>query len=210
MSRNRISPGGAPARAWMLGQVVTGILLVGGCDKTPEVFDPEALPAPSTHVPGVTATASGGGHFHNPAFGVDVQFAFTAVQLDHSGAATGTYHFTATSLTGLAIDVRGRISCMTTDPTNPGRAWMGGLITKNESEHPVFTGETSRVGRDGWFRVVDYGEGSNAAQPDRATMIFFEPAGGFTNAADFCDSQLWFAGDRLTNPLLNGAVQVNH
>jgi hypothetical protein len=57
--------------------------------------------------------------------------------------------------------------------------------------------------------VVDYGEGANATQADRTTMLFFEPTGGFSRARDFCDSLLWFPDDRVTNPLLSGNIQVN-
>jgi hypothetical protein len=206
MLKPRVSPGCAVVL--LLG----GVLLPGGCEPAAQAIGPDSS-APSARIAfanGVTARASGGGHFHNPAFGVDVQFAFTAVQRDPSGDATGNFHFSATSLTGQAIDVHGSITCVTTDPENPRRAWMGGVITKNKSEHPVFTGETSQVGRDAWFRVVDYGEGANATQADRATMIFFEPAGGFTSAEGFCQSQLWFPDDRLTNALLNGNIQVIH
>ena len=84
------------------------------------------------------------------------------------------------------------------------------MITKNESEHPSFMGENSRVGKDAWFRVVDYGEGGSASQPDRTTMIFLEPAGGFRSAQEFCQGQLWLPDDRLTNRLLNGNIQVDH
>lgn len=192
-----------------IGPLLTGILLLGACDATSDVTGPEpATPAWSAHDNGVTARASGGGHFFGQFFfGVPVQFAFTAVQRNLAGDADGSYHF-STTVDGLAIEIHGRITCMTTDPANPGRAWMGGVITKNTSEHPVFTGPTSQVGRDSWFRVVDYGEGASALQPDRATFSFVEPTGGFTSARDFCDSRLWFAEDRVTNPLLDGNVQV--
>src|SRR5688572_15454 len=199
-------------RAAVLGPTLTGILLLGACDAAPEVIGPEPAPlALSAHANGVTARASGGGHFFGQFFfGVPVQFAFTAIQRDPiTGDADGRYHFSSI-VNGLAIAIHGRITCMTVDPENPGRAWMGGVITKNESEHPLYTGPTSQVGRDSWFRVVDYGEGASASQPDRASFVFVEPTGGFASAQDFCDSKLWFPGDRITNPLLSGNIQVLH
>jgi hypothetical protein len=211
MWNDPISQRRAVAGTAVLGQILTGILLLGACDASPEVIGPEpAPPAWSAHANGVTAKASGGGHFFGQFFfGVPVQFAFTAVQRDPSGDAHGNFHF-STTVDGLAIDIHGRITCMTTDPANPGRAWMGGVITKNTSEHPAYTGPTSQVGRDSWFRVVDYGEGASASQPDRASSIFVEPTGGFTSARAFCEAQLWFPEDRFTNPLLHGNIQVSH
>jgi hypothetical protein len=184
------------------------MLFLSGCEA-PEVIGPaQATRASSVQASGTKVSASGGGHFLGQFFfGVPVQFGFTAVQRDASGDADGSYHFSA-AVNGQAIEIHGRITCMTTDPANPNRAWMGGVITKNESEHPLFTGPTSQVGRDSWFRVVDYGEGTNASQPDRATFVFVEPTGGFTSARAFCDSRLWFPEDRVTNPLLHGNIQV--
>jgi hypothetical protein len=177
--------------------------------STAEVIEPaQARPALSADASEATASASGGGHLLGQFFpGVPVQFGFTAIQRDPSGDADGSYDF-STAVNGQAIKIHGRITCMTTDPANPNRAWIGGVITKNDSEHPLYTGPTSQVGRDSWFRVVDYGEGGNASQPDRATFIFVEPTGGFTSARAFCDSRLWFPEDRLTNPLLRGNIQV--
>ena len=199
-----------PGRAAVLSPTLAGILLLGACDAAPEAIGPEPAPlALSAHADGVTAHASGGGHFFGQFFfGVPVRFAFTAIQRDPAtGDADGRYHFSST-VNGQAIEIQGRITCMTVDPENPGRAWMGGVITKNESEHPFYTGPTSQVGRDSWFRVVDYGEGANASQPDRASLAFVEPTGGFTSARDFCDARLWFPEDRITNPLLSGNIQV--
>lgn len=196
----------------VLGPALAGFLLLGACDAPPEVLGPETAPLVlSAHADGGTARASGGGHlFGQFFFGVPVQFAFTAIQRDPiTGDADGHYHFSST-VNGQTIEIHGRITCMTVDPENPGRAWMGGVITTNESEHPLYTGPTSQVGRDSWFRVVDYGEGANVSQADRASFVFVEPTGGFSSARDFCDARLWFPEDRITNPLLSGNVQVVH
>lgn len=198
--------------AAVLRPTLVGILLLSACDASPEVIGP--VPAPlalSAHANGVTARASGGGHFSGQFFpGAPGQFAFTATQRDPiTGDADGRYHFSST-VDGLAVEIHGRITCLTVDAENLGRAWMGGVITKNESEHPLYTGPTGQVGRDSWFRVVDYGEGLNAPGADRASFIFVEPTGGFTSARAFCDARLWFPEDRLTNPLASGNIQVRH
>jgi hypothetical protein len=192
----------------VLGPLLVGMLLLSGCEA-PEVIGPtQPSSALSAHASAATASASGGGHFLGEFFfGVPVQFGFIAIQRDLSGNAVGSYHF-STVVDGQAIKIQGRVTCMTTDPANPNRAWIGGVITKNESEHPLYTGPTSQVGRDSWFRVVDYGKGGKASQPDRATFVFVEPTGGFTSARAFCDSRLWFPEDRLTNPVLQGNIRV--
>jgi hypothetical protein len=195
---------------------VTGVLL-SGCQAPSRLVGPGGNM--STDLPGGRATfstasagmlprASGGGYIHLATLDLDIQFAFTAVQQSTSGAAVGAYHFASPD--GFELNIDGRITCMTADPQHPGRAWMGGEITRNESVLPNFTGENSKVGRDGWFRVVDYGEGAGAPQPDRTTSIFFEPAGGFSTAEEFCNGQLWFPDDRLTNQLLVGNIEVIH
>lgn len=210
MWNDSISPRRTVACAAGLGATLVGILLLGACDAATEVIGPAPAPlALSAHASGVTARASGGGHFVGQFFpGAPGQFAFTALQRDPAtGDADGRYHFSST-VDGLAVDIRGRITCMTVDPENPGRAWMGGVITKNVSEHPLYAGPTGQVGRESWFRVVDYGEGAKASQPDRVSFIFVEPTGGFTRARDFCDARLWFPEDRLTNPVRNGNIQV--
>ena len=212
MWNDSISQRRSVARAAVLAPTLVVILLLAACDEAPEVIGPAPAPlALTAHASGATARASGGGHFFGQFFfGVPVQFAFTAIQRDPAtGAADGRYHFSST-VDGLAIEIHGRITCMTVDPDNPGRAWMGGVITKNESAHPLYTGPTSQVGRDSWFRVVDYGEGVNASQADRASLVFVEPTGGFASARAFCDARLWFPEDRITNPLLSGNIQVLH
>lgn len=212
MSNEPVSRRRDAVAAVVPGLIVIGVLLLGGCDPPPEVIGPETvtMPAWSAHADGVSAMASGGGQFLGQFFfGVPVQFAFTAIQRERAGDAEGSFHF-ATRVDGLAIEVHGRITCLTTDPANPNRAWLGGVITKNESEHPLYTGPTSLPGRESWFRVVDYGEGANASLPDRLTFAFVEPTGGFTSARAFCDSRLWFPEDRITNPLLNGNIEVRH
>ena len=106
---------------------------------------------------------SGGGHFQlTLASGevVDVQFGMTAVT---AGGAAG--HFTHRAvLGGLAVEFQGRVTCIAVDAANR-RSWVGGIVTRNTSEHPSFTTPRTQPGRDIWFRVLDSGEGQ--AEPDR-------------------------------------------
>jgi hypothetical protein len=197
-------------------------LLVQGCDGNSEPTGLVGASAPrnGTRVlegvfevdrgNGITGIATGGGHFTDVQVpDIAWQFAFVAVQRDPSGAADGRYHYSA-SLDGLTIDFRARVTCMMADPVT-GRAWIGGVITANESQHPAFTAAIHQVGRPTWFRVADYGTGPNADKPDRVTRIFFTGSGGFQSAEVFCASGFWPIADgveRITSPLLVGNVQV--
>jgi hypothetical protein len=213
------------ARAASLALIVATASPVGGCGENRALTGPSIAPREATRDRtadlleegfevdrgnGTTAVASGGGHFIDVQLpGIEWQFAFTAVQRDPSGDAAGRYHYLG-SLDGLTIDFRARVTCMMADPTT-GRAWIGGVVTSNESQHPLFTGAIHQVGQPTWFRVADYGEGADAPKPDRATRIFFTGSGGFTSAEVFCASGFWPILDgveRITSPLMNGNVQV--
>ncbi len=194
-----------------------GILLLSGCDAPKQPIGPDPVPHSAdlarqatmhSGEGGVTARASGGGHFERVLFGevARFQFAFTALQRNLSGDADGRFHFSS-AVGGLAVEFHGRVTCFITDPATR-RAWVGGVITKNDSEHPNWMGEIHQAGRDSWFRVVDYGEGSAASQPDRSSIMFFEGTAGFQTARDFCESGFWLPDDVFTSPLLHGNIQV--
>jgi hypothetical protein len=193
--------------------ILTATLLPIACEKTSDVSGPGpgSESAFSTGANGVSAIVSGAGHFidnQNP--DIAWKFALTAVQRDPSGEADGTYHF-AGSLDGLAIEFRARVTCMIADPET-GRAWIGGVVTDNNSEVPSFRdGAIFQVGQPTWMRVADYGEGENAPEPDRTTRIFFTGSGGFQSAEEFCVSGFWPIVDgvqRITSTLLSGHIQV--
>lgn len=167
----------------------------------------EADPGPSPNLSAAlgvaSAHAAGGGVFDA---GVPVTFAFSAVQLDPSGAARGHLRF-ATELGGFGIHFHGRVTCMATDPET-GRAWIGGVITRNDSEHPGFTGDIHQVGKDIWFRAVDYGQGAKAEQPDRTTFVGFEGAADIDTSEEYCEARIWPDDDERTGPLLKGNIRV--
>lgn len=146
---------------------------------------------------------SGGGHylFGNTA---DVRFNFTAVQTGN-GQAAGTF-FQSFVFGGLLIEFRGRVTCVSVDPVT-GRAWIGGVVTGNNSTHPQFTTARTQPGRDIWFTVLDSGEGSSAP-PDRSTIMGFEGDRGIITSADYCAAQLRLDNDANTHPVTEGNIQV--
>jgi hypothetical protein len=151
------------------------------------------------------AIAAGGGQFTIGGV-IDVQFSFTALETGGDGAARGKAHH-ATTLAGQRIEFYTDVTCLSVDATE-GRAWIGGVILRNESTHPSFTGEIHQPGRDIWFRVVDYGEGAIAEQQDRATFVGFEGGAGIITSQEYCDTMPWPDGDDRTNPVTEGNVQV--
>ena len=165
----------------------------------------EPTPPPSLDVAGATASATGGGHFDA---GVDVVFTFGVVQTGVGDAAQGQFRF-STALGDLAIEFHGYATCLAVDPVN-GRAWIGGVVSQNNSTHPAFTTDVHQPGKDIWFRVVDYGEGGNAAQPDRTTFVGFEGGGGIITSAEYCEKQIWPVDppDARTGPVTQGDIQV--
>lgn len=152
--------------------------------------------------PVVASTAGGGGYVIGS---LQVSFSFNAIGRA-DGSATGRF-FHSVELGGQLIEFEGRVTCVTVDAEN-NRAWIGGVVTANNSEHPDFTTPIHDVGADIWFRVVDYGEGA-AAEEDRSTFVGFEGAAGFDTSAEYCAAQPWPADDARTNPLNFGNLKVH-
>ena len=149
----------------------------------------------------VVMWATGGGEYFLPASNVDVQFSLTAQQRA-DGTASGQFHHSLT-LGGLLVEFHGRVICMAVDAANH-RAWIGGLITQNNSEHPSFQQEIHDVGKDIWFRILDNGDGASAA-PDVTTFTGFKGSGGVDTSPEYCQRQIWPA-----NPpgIITGNVSV--
>jgi hypothetical protein len=131
-------------------------------------------------------------------------FEFAAVAHEN-GAVGGDLHV-ATVFQGFAIEFTGQVTCVTDDPVNH-RAWIGGVITSNSSTHPSFTTARTQVGRDIWFRVVDYGEG-NGAPADRSTFVGFTGDADIQTSAEYCAVQPWPADDARTWAVTDGNIQV--
>ena len=179
---------------------------LGACDgATPDrLVDPSgpALAAAG----GDQHAASGGGWVDltsaNAGF---MHTAFSATQ-HRNGKVTGTFR-QVREAGGFVIDFQGEVTCVAVDPVNR-RAWIGGIVKRNDSTHPAFLTPIHEVGDDVWFRVVDYGEGANAAQPDRSTVLGFAGAAGIPTTPAYCEAKPWPDDDARTFPLTSGNIQV--
>jgi len=145
---------------------------------------------------GVSAAANGGGHFLFSGV-LDVQFGFSAVARA-DGSAQGSFHQSYT-LEGLTTSYWGTVTCLSVDTVNR-RAWIGGVVTKVESDNPA----ARLVGEDVWFRVLDNGEGPDAA--DRSTVFGFTPL--FESSAAYCAGRPWPADNARTWPVIAGNIDV--
>lgn len=182
-------------------------LFVLGCQDGPT--QPESSPAsvPLAAVngqSGVLASLTGGGQVRDG--GLVIKFSVASLQKSPDGTATGPFRFSVV-FDGDLVEFHGRTTCLTVDPVN-SRAWVGGVITENNSTHPFFTQDINQPGRDIWFRAVDYGEGEGAPQMDRTTFVGFEGNGGIETSREYCDVQVWPEGDARTGPVTQGNVQV--
>lgn len=123
--------------------------------------------------------------------------------------AQGTFRHTLV-FQGLLIDFVNKVTCLSVDPAN-GRAWIGGVVVENNSDHPAFMTEIHEPGKDVWFRVLDTGK--DADEPDRTTFLGFEGAAGIITSAEYCAARIWPGPpddeeNARTNPLIEGKVEV--
>ena len=179
---------------------------LAACD-TPVPTAPESAGEPVVALstaPGGPDRASGGG-FLDFGGGLLVQFALSAVQQGPGLAANGQFHFSV-ELGGEPIDFHAQTTCLAVDGAER-RAWIGGVVTQNNSTHPSFTTEIHDVGREIWFRVLDSGEGSGA-DPDRSTFVGFEGGGGIITSQEYCEAQIWPDDNARTVPQASGNIQV--
>lgn len=185
------------------------VLAVGGmvtACETPTSSSPDSsvVLQPSFAQGGaVVASTSGGGKAQLPAGFSLLSFSFNA-NARADGSATGQFRQVYESASG-TVDFQGTVTCASFDAAN-GRAWIGGVITRNNSTNPATMGAIHQPGRDVWFRVVDNGEGQSP--DDRTTVFGFEGGGGILTSEDYCALQLWTAGDVNTWAVVNGNIQV--
>lgn len=148
---------------------------------------------------GVARAATGGGHFLFSGF-LDVQFGFSAVA-KADGTAQGSFHQSYT-LDGLTTTYWGTVTCLSVD-TAMRRAWIGGVVTKVDSDDPA----ARLVGEDVWFRVVDYDDDDPDEDPaDRSTVFGFTPL--FESSEAYCAGRPWPADDARTWPVIAGNISV--
>jgi hypothetical protein len=146
---------------------------------------------------GTSAAATGGGHFLYAGF-LDVEFGFGAVA-NADGSAQGSFHQSYT-LDGLATSYWGTVTCLSVDTVNR-RAWIGGVLTKVESDDPT---DTRQPGEDVWFRVLDNEQGQGDA--DRSTVFGFVPL--FESSAAYCAGRPWPADNARTWPVIAGNISI--
>jgi hypothetical protein len=176
--------------------------MVMACETPTGIESAEITPT-LTRDNAVVASASGGGKAQLPAGFSLLSFAFTA-NLRGTGDATGHFRQVYENASGV-VDFQGTVTCVSFDTAN-NRAWIGGVITQNNSTHPGVQGAIHQPGRDIWFRVVDNGEGDSP--DDRTTVFGFEGGGGITTSGQYCAAQLWTAGDANTWAAVEGNIQV--
>ena len=176
--------------------------LVTGCDQAEAPLSPEVQASAQG---GVQASTTGDGTYELLGGAVPVEFSQSVLQVSSDGTAKGTAHHLA-HYQGERLEFRTRVTCATFDEEN-GRAWIGGVITENNSTHPFWQTDNNDVGDAIWWRVVDYGEGAND-QPDRSTFVGFEGNAGIITSREYCDARIWPEGDARTGPVTEGNIQV--
>lgn len=183
---------------------LVAFMLMAACDA-PETRNPVSPELHLSHVAGLSA-ASGGGQYLLTLGTADLpgKFSFTAVQKPN-GTTGGQLRYTL-DFFGQNLEFHGEVTCLNVDLEN-GRAWIGGVITKNRSEaEPFASDEIFQEGKDIWFRVLDAGEGQGAV--DRTTFVGFEGGGGIITSQEYCNTAIWPEGNARTWPV-TGNVQVH-
>ena len=118
-----------------------------------------------------------------PAVGT-ATFSFRASRLP-TGEVNGSFHMVRPRA-GYTVDFTGDVTCLAVDAAT-GRAWIGGVVTRNDSNDPNHSAAIHQPGRDVWFRVLDGG----APDGDRSSVYGFEGAAGFVTSADYCAGRPW-------------------
>jgi hypothetical protein len=131
----------------------------------------------------------------------DVKFEFEAHTSDH-GRTEGEFRQQATLANG-TVDITGEVTCMAVDAVN-GRAWIGGVVTKNRSTSPDYQDPTTAKGQDVWFRVLEGGD--DAVNPGRSTFLGF--VGSIPSSASYCQQQIWAPDNARTWPVTEGKIKV--
>jgi hypothetical protein len=130
---------------------------------------------------------------------------FDAVRYANNSSA-GVFRMRRPGSGGI-VGFEARVTCLVVDAPN-NHAWLGAVVTQNFSTDPAAMTAIHQVGKDVWFRVVDYA-GSDPLVPDRTTVLGFEGAAGFITSIEYCDCRPWPAGDARTFPFLSGGVVIS-
>lgn len=190
----------------------TFVLLAAGCQETfaPEVdpLDPDALAAHRSGYERPDIHARGQGTYLIESLDIEVKFRLSARQEPYEDAE-GRFHHSLMFQDQL-VSFNGRVTCLAIDREN-GRLWVGGVITRNRSEHPNWQTEIHEPGKDVWFRVLDTGR--KADEADRTTFLGFEGGGGIITSAEYCEAKIWpgppdDVENARTNPFVRGRLRV--
>ncbi len=170
------------------------VLVLAACSSGSEPSTP-LLEANGTGAVNLSAAGAG-----------EAEFEFVA-QVMADGKVTGTFRQSRSGSAG-TVDFAGVVTCLTTDKKFPGRARIGGVVTRNNSTNPAFRTTDHEVGDDVWFRVQDGGNGPGA--DDRSTTYGFKPV-LVNTSAEYC--ALPFDGLPAWNPasifpLARGTISV--
>jgi hypothetical protein len=153
----------------------------------------------------IVATAKGGGCYDLSSAGL----APGCVELDAvryaDNKSAGQFRMRRPGSGGV-VGFAGRVTCLVVDAAN-SRAWIGAVVTQNFSTDPAAQTPINQVGKDVWFRIVDYA-GAEPIAADRTTVLGFEGSAGFITSLQYCDGRPWPAGDARTFPLLSGNFSV--
>ena len=152
-----------------------------------------AIAPVSTLAARTSAVVTGGGSFLF-AGSIPMQFGFSAVALG-DGSSAGSFHH-AYSDGGFRYQLWGEVTCLSFDAV-PGRAWIGGVLTKVKSDDP---NPGVAAGDDAWFRVLDSVAG------DRSTTMGF--VGVIASSEEYCELQIWPDGDARTHAVTNGQITL--
>ncbi|MFK8014828.1 MAG: hypothetical protein AB8G17_05275 [Gammaproteobacteria bacterium] len=147
------------------------------------------------------ATAFGKGALER-ADGKLASFEFDA-NYTSSGAVTGRIDYTVFLDEG-KIELNAKVTCGHYDMTTK-RAWVGGEVKANRSNHAEYKDGRFAVGQPVWFRFEE-----SETHPDPAAQISdlrFAGDDGFDNAKSFCDEKPW-STDGLTDLSSQGAVII--
>jgi translation initiation factor IF-1 len=189
------------------------VLLLSGCASQSEPTAPMSVPESALLTKSddddddVKIKASGEGAVDlTVANGGFAAFYFDA-KVRKNGKVSGSFRQSRVR-NGLLVEFEGDVVCLTTDPTFPGRARIGGVVTKNNSTDPAFLTENHIVGAAVWFRVTDSERGTDAT--DASTTYGFKPT-LVNTSEEYC--ALPFTGLPQWNPasifpLEHGSIRV--
>lgn len=138
----------------------------------------------------------------NPDVLIPSHFAISA-RVRQNGSVAGNFTWFVETAGG-TVDMDGEVTCL---PVNVelGRAWIGGVVTRNESTLGGFQQDRHQPGRDIWFRVADRSPGGSG-EPDRSTATAgFEGGAGIDTSEEYCELMIW-PNDGV--PVLSGNLTV--